>query len=565
MLLVFFGYGFGILVADIINPLWYRRIVDVVSSATDRADAWNTILTLFGYVGITMVVYNILFRVGDYAISRFESVTMKNLSDFAFTKLTAHSYKFFANSFSGSLVTKVKRFIRSFEEGFDQVAFVFWMTTVQVSGVLISLIFVAPVLAAIFAVWIVIYLSFAFFLTRKKIKYDIAEATADSRVTGRLADVITNILNLKMFGSRGKEIKSFSDVTSDEQTARLRAWMFGNNIWLLQSVLLAILEFVGIGMSLYLWRANIISAGTIVLVQLYIGYMWHNLWNISKAMARITKDFANASELVEIFETPIEIADPVNPEPLRIADGKININAITFRYGKDARRVLEDFFLAIPSGQRIGLVGHSGAGKTTITKLLLRFADVDHGSITIDGQNIRDITQDDLRSKIAYVPQDPILFHRSLRENIAYGNPDVTEDEILEASKKAHAHEFIEKLSMGYETLVGERGIKLSGGERQRIAIARAMLKNAPILILDEATSSLDSVSERYIQDALRELMKNRTTIVIAHRLSTVQNLDRIIVIRHGKIVEDGTHAELLEKSGVYANFWIHQTAGFIK
>src|SRR3989344_1310457 len=460
--LVFVGYGLGVIVADIINPLWYREIIDVVSSESGRASAWPRLITLLFYVGATMIVYNILYRIGDLAISRFQSKTMKDLADFSFTKLTNHSYKFFANSFSGSLVTKVKRFIRAFMDMHDNVSFIFWMTTIQILGVMITLVVIAPLLALFFFMWMALYIPLAIYLTRQKIPLDLDESTSDSKVTARLADVITNILNLKIFSSRAKEIDEFAKVTEQERFARQKSWSFGNKIWLIQSILLTILELAGIGFSLYLLHIGYISAGTVVLVQLYISIMWHNLWNISKAMGKISKNFADASELVEIFETPIEIKDPANPEPLRIAKGLVLMDDVSFQYQKDSNDVLTDFTLEIPAGQHVGLVGHSGAGKSTITKLLLRFADITQGAITIDGQDIRNVTQDDLRSKIAYVPQDPILFHRSLRENIGYGNPSATEEQILEASKKARAHDFIVSLPKGYDTLVGERGIKLS-------------------------------------------------------------------------------------------------------
>ena len=561
----FIGYGIGVIFGNIAGPLLYRRIIDVVANHQNPQIAWPILVNLLILVAINSLIFRVSYRLGDVAISRFESKTMKNLVDFAFIKLTNHSYKFFANSFAGSLVTKVKRFVRAFEDGADQIFFVFWMTFVQVTGVMIALFFTAPKIAFIFLAWTVLYIILAWYLTKKKIPYDLTASTNDSRVTARLADVITNILNLKMFSSRKVETESFGNITEIEHEARYSAWSFGNKINLIQSVMFGILEFTSIAFALYLWREDILSTGTIVLIQIYLVATFQHLWDVGKAMGRISKSLADASELVEIFETPVDIKDPAQPEPLRIGDGAININAISFQYGKDASRVFKDFSLMIPAGTRVGLVGSSGAGKTTITKLLLRFADVQEGAITIDGQDIRNITQDDLRSKISYVPQDPILFHRSLLENIAYGNPSATEEQIMEASRRAHAHEFISKFPKGYQTLVGERGIKLSGGERQRVAIARAMLKNAPILILDEATSSLDSVSERYIQEALLELMKNRTTIVIAHRLSTVKNLDRIVVIKHGAIVEEGTHDELMTRAGIYAKFWEHQTAGFIK
>jgi ATP-binding cassette subfamily B protein len=276
------------------------------------------------------------------------------------------------------------------------------------------------------------------------------------------------------------------------------------------------------------------------------------------------KAMTDMQEVVDIFDTPIDILDPVKPECLVISEGHIVFKNVSFQY-KDGVTVLKDFNLDIAPGERVGLVGHSGAGKSTITKLLLRFSDVKMGEIIIDGQNIKNITQNDLRSVISYVPQEPILFHRTIGENITYSKPGATQEEIIKVAKKAFAHDFIMKLPRGYDTLVGERGIKLSGGERQRIAIARAMLKNSPILVLDEATSSLDSTSEGYIQSGFEELMKGKTTIVVAHRLSTISKMDRIVVLEDGDIAEMGTHKELIKHNGAYASFWNHQTGGFLE
>ena len=309
-----------------------------------------------------------------------------------------------------------------------------------------------------------------------------------------------------------------------------------------------------------LWTAGEVSSGVIVLVQMYVFTAFELVWNIGRNMRRIMEAVANAQEMIEIFETPVEVQDVQYPQKCQIARGAMDIKNITFGYTKDAN-VFENFSLSIAPGEKVGLVGHSGSGKSTITKLLLRFADVERGEILIDGQNIAHIKQDDLRRNISYVPQEPMLFHRSLAENIAYAKPNATQEEIVQAAKKAHAHEFIVQLKDGYDTLVGERGVKLSGGERQRVAIARAMLKDAPILILDEATSALDSVSERHIQKAFETLMQDKTTIVIAHRLSTIQKMDRIIVFDKGHIVEEGAHDNLLSKRGTYFTFWQEQTA----
>jgi ATP-binding cassette, subfamily B, bacterial len=269
--------------------------------------------------------------------------------------------------------------------------------------------------------------------------------------------------------------------------------------------------------------------------------------------------------MIRVLQLTPEIKDPAEPEVAHMDRGAIMFNKVAFSHDGDNDPLFEDFSLTIKPGEKVGLVGHSGSGKTTFTRLLLRFSDIQGGEILIDGQNIAHVTQDDLRRAIAYVPQEPLLFHRSIKENIAYGQPEATIASIKAVAKLAHAGEFIDKLPDGYNTLVGERGVKLSGGQRQRVAIARAMLKNAPILLLDEATSALDSESEVLIQDALWKLMEGRTAIVIAHRLSTIQKMDRIVVLDDGKIVEQGSHKELLQAKGSYAKLWAHQSGGFIE
>ncbi len=334
-----------------------------------------------------------------------------------------------------------------------------------------------------------------------------------------------------------------------------------------QMIMVSIAEIGALFVAVKLWIAGSITIGVIILMQMYLFQIFRIVWNMGRQMTAMVNAFADAKEIVDIFETDVDVQDITKPEVCRIKEGKIDIQNINFSYHKDqgGKNLFRDFSLSVKSGERIGLVGHSGSGKTTITKLLLRFMDVDSGDILIDGQNISKIKQDDLRSNISYVPQDPILFHRSIKENIAYGNSDATDVEIVEAAKSANAHEFISELPNGYDTVVGERGAKLSGGERQRVAIARAILKDAPILILDEATSALDSISERHIQEAFSRLMHGRTTLAIAHRLSTIQKMDRIVVFDKGKIVEQGTHTDLTNKGSLYAELWKEQSSGFIE
>jgi ATP-binding cassette subfamily B protein len=303
--------------------------------------------------------------------------------------------------------------------------------------------------------------------------------------------------------------------------------------------------------------------GTLFLAVSYMTNIWGQLWKFTGIIRDVNRSLGDSQEMTKILDEEILVNDIVGAKDLQISEASVEFREVDFHHvdAKAGEEVFLGFNLAIPAGQRIGLVGHSGSGKTTLTKLLLRFADVQKGEILIDGQNIATITQSSLRKNIAYVPQEPLLFHRTIRENIAYGKLNATEDEIREAARKANALEFIEKLPKRFDTMTGERGVKLSGGQRQRIAIARAILADAPILVLDEATSALDTESEKLIQDALKNLMKNRTSIVIAHRLSTVANLDRIIVLEDGKIVEDGKHQELLsQRNGVYARLWNRQT-----
>ena len=288
------------------------------------------------------------------------------------------------------------------------------------------------------------------------------------------------------------------------------------------------------------------------------------VWTINHILRSINRSFGDAKEIVEILDLPLIIDDKTD-KPLKITQAEICFNHIAFKHHDQKTELFKDFCLTIPSGKSIGLVGVSGSGKTTLTKLLLRFDDVTSGSIAIDGQDIKDVTQKSLRENIAYVPQESSLFHRSVFENIAYGKIDTTKEEVIRAAKLANADEFINELPNKYETLVGERGIKLSGGQRQRIAIARAILKDAPILILDEATSALDSESEGLIQEALKNLMKGRTAIVVAHRLSTIAGLDEIVVLKNGRIVERGTHHELLKSNKEYAKLWSKQSGAFLK
>ncbi len=563
---------FGLLVAfvfrvvvDTIRPLFLKKIIDLIAFSGLNRSLVAPPLFHIVFILLLLLGLSLFFgRMSKYLHLRFEFNVIKELRDFGFKKFQGQSNVFFSNMFAGSLVSKSSRFVSSFERMFDIFIYNFFSTAISLITIFIVLFLQSKFICMVFAIWIIFFMSIVAIFVKKKIKYDLEEADADSRISGRLADVFGNNIAVKTFSANNFEIESFNNLTVEAREKSKKAWFFANRIDTLQGILNFIVQSCVFYMLAYFWIKGRISAGTVILVQSYMSIVFSSLWDLGNSLGQFMKRAAEMNEIVDIFEMPVVVQDPTNPEPLMMTRGNIIFKDVSFAYS-EGRTIFEHLNLDVKEGERIGIVGHSGAGKSTITKLLLRFSDVTSGSITIDGQDIRHVTQDDLHSAISYVPQEPLLFHRMIRENIAYGNNDATLREVIEAAKRAHAHEFIEVLSEGYNTYVGERGVKLSGGERQRVAIARAILKNAPILLLDEATSSLDSHSEVLIQEAFGELMKGKTTIVIAHRLSTIQKMDRIIVLDKGVIVEEGTHNSLLANpESRYKKLWDLQAGGFI-
>ncbi|MFZ5390907.1 MAG: ABC transporter ATP-binding protein, partial [Patescibacteria group bacterium] len=406
--------------------------------------------------------------------------------------------------------------------------------------------------------------SINYYLSLHKLKLDEAAAKADSRVTSYLADTITNQSNLKIFAALDEEKKGFALTTNNQFRLSKKSWDFDALIEAIQAAFMILLEFSIFYYALDLWFKGLVTIGDFVLVQAYIMQVFFQLWGFGRVIRRMYRFFAEAEEMVEILNTPEEIKDEFKAPVLKVNQGLVEFKNVSFNY-QDSLGVIKNFSLIVNPGEKVGLVGPSGAGKSTLAALLFRFYDTGQGVITIDGQDITKVTQESLRRSISLVPQDTVLFHRTLLDNIRYGRREATDQDVLVAAQQAHCDEFISRLPEGYNTFVGERGVKLSGGERQRVAIARAILKNAPILLLDEATSSLDSQVETLIQDALEKLMRGKTTIVIAHRLSTIMKMDRIVVVKDGTVQEIGSHAELLQKqSGLYKTLWQLQAGGFV-
>jgi ATP-binding cassette, subfamily B, bacterial len=566
---LFFGaIGFfviRIILGSILKPYYFKEIIDLLSNVVSNPQLYQDEIFTVVYLVIAVSVGATVFgRISRFFYFAFNEKMVRDLRDMTFARITNNSYTFFSNSFAGSLVTKSRRLVSSFERMSETFIYNFVNLIVSLAGVLVVLMYESIQIGLIFLGFVLLNILGISLFLRRKMQYDISSAEQDSKVSGRLADVFGNILAVKFFSARNREITSFGEYTEEGARRERKSWFWTAKLEVTQSFITVLVQSVLLYVMVLLWLRGEVSTGTLVLVQLYMTTVGDLLWELSGALSGFMKSTSDMKEVIDIFETTPDILDPNNSEKLRMREGHIVFNDITFNYNKD-NIVFDKFTLDIKPGERVGIVGHSGAGKSTITKLLLRFNDVSSGSITIDGQDIRAITQDDLRSVVSYVPQEPILFHRTIKENISYGSPHATLEKIIEVSKKAHAHEFIDRLPKKYDTLVGERGVKLSGGERQRIAIARAMLKDSPILVLDEATSSLDSISEAYIQDSFNELMKNKTTVVIAHRLSTIQKMDRIVVLDKGKIAQEGTHQELLKKGGLYKDLWDHQSGGFLE
>ncbi len=556
-----------VLVEQFLNTVVLADILDRLSEGNYDS---NNLVGSFGipvltYIGF-MLAGTIGWRLIDLLNWSLEAKVQRDIAHRIYAHLLSQSANFHANRFSGSLVSQTNKFMGSYIRIADTTIY---QVLQLVSGLIFTMIILAPrapaFVVALFSISIV-YVVSGFFITRKVRDLSAKQASSESRQTGYLADSVTNILAIKSFSGTRYENKSFSkytNVTHDDTLAIMRAsqkqmlfFSLMNRITLALALILAIA-------SVAMFKANI---ATVFLIFSFTGSIVNQLWNFCNSSLRnYNRAFGDAKDMAEILEITPEIQDIPSPEISRISKGEITFDNVTFKHDGAGDSIFNELSLSINAGEKVGLVGHSGSGKTTFVRVLLRFSDIDSGEILIDGQNIAKITQDDLHDKLAYVPQEPIMFHRSIEDNIRYGDFTASKSKVIEAAKRAHAHEFIEQLPDGYKTLVGERGVKLSGGQRQRIAIARAILKNAPILVLDEATSALDSESEKLIQDALGKLMQHRTSIVIAHRLSTIQKLDRIIVLSEGKIEEQGTHTELLKGKGIYASLWAHQSGGFLE
>lgn len=535
----------------------YKLIVDAAEAGKSSDVVFYALL-----YPVAVFIVQLLFRLSSVTGIRYLTPAMKHCSDVLTEYALQHSDSYYANRFAGSILTKFGNVVG----GIGQIVpDFFWNMIGSFTSFLVAFVFMLTVdvtVAGIFLVLVMVMVILNFKLSPKKRSLSREHAATRSRLVGRTADVLTNVSAARQYVGIEQEVSDLKELTTGRLEAHQNTWKYSERTRLINALVLFLATSAMFYILVTSWQAGGATTGELVLILTLVSQVAYNLTTIGKIFDSFSQAFGEMEEGLDDIFVDHEITDSPNATMLTTNAGEIKFADTTFSY--DSEIVFNNLSLTITPGQRIGLVGPSGAGKSTLVSLLLRQHDIDSGTILIDGQDISLVTQDSLRSNIALVPQEPMLFHRTIKENIMYGKPDATHEELVQAAERAQAREFIEALPEGYDTLVGERGVKLSGGQKQRVAIARAMLKDAPLLVLDEATSALDSESEVAIQQALEELMVGKTVIAVAHRLSTLRKMDRILVIEAGKIVEDGTHETLAEAGGLYAKLWNHQAGGFL-
>ena len=550
------------------NPFVMGLIVDRVSAAPVAADQ---VFVVFGPYIAALVLVNICgqtcSKLQDYSLWKLEIAVSYDLATMSFDALSNQSMTFHSNRFGGTLVSQTSKFMAAYNQLVEALVHPFLPVFGSVVFVCVLLGPRVPLYVVILMALFAVYGTVSYIMYKRILHLNEKAAKAQNDLSGELSDAVTNILTVKTYGREDYE-RSLFDAANREVVLRDSKRMRSS---LVRGVITAGIAVVIMSVvAVFISGGNAwfgITPGTLVMMFTYTYTMTLQFNFINSGLQRFNRAFGDASGMTQVLDEPRLVADAPDAKPLVVREGAIDFQDIGFSYedGGVRTKVFEGLDLHIPAGQRVGLVGMSGAGKTTLTKLLLRLSDIQEGRILVDGQDVSACTQQSLRRSIAYVPQEALLFHRSIAENIAYGRPDATMDEIREAARRANALEFIERLPQGFDTITGERGIKLSGGQRQRVAIARALLADCPILVLDEATSALDSESEHLVQDAFATLMRGRTCIVVAHRLSTVASLDHIVVLADGKVIEDGPHDELIAAGGEYAHLWSRQTGAYLE
>lgn len=545
-------------------PFILRWVIDIFTqNEVDRALAWESLQAPIILSVCLIVVIEINSRSMGFLMARAIPRLQADMRMTMFNHIQEHSPRYFIERFAGSLANKITDMTSSVESIIQQL---FWPIISSIATSILGALFlwfVHPILAGILILWVIVHLGICLMFSRRCDLYEHQHGESRSKLLGKIVDSLTNYFAVNLFYRFRYEKELLSPFQNEEEKTNVSARRYVEKMRSVTSFFYATICFFGInGFVIYLWLHHQITTGEVAQV---FGTIWNIaaiMWAVGGALPIFFQSIGTAKQAYSVMLDPQDMGDKPDAQELKIQKGEIIFDNVSFHYGE--KKLFSNKHAHIRGGEKVGLVGFTGAGKSTFISLILRFFPLYSGKIFIDGKDIAKVTLESLRRQIALIPQDPMLFHRTLRENISYGKPEATEAEIFMAAKLAHCDEFIRNIPAGYEAKVGERGTKLSGGEKQRIAIARAILVDAPILILDEATSSLDSVTEKYIQDSLEKLMHNRTTIVIAHRLSTLSRMDRILVFEKGKIVEEGTHTALMSKDGLYAQMWNMQVGGFL-
>ncbi|HEV2450690.1 MAG TPA: ABC transporter ATP-binding protein [Streptosporangiaceae bacterium] len=527
-----------------------------------RVGAGGAMPYVLGFAGVLLFA-EVVWRIGIHCLNRLDGHGIESLYVTGMDELLAKDAAFFHDNFAGSLTKRVLSFASQFEEFTDDLVFNIVGNFVPLAFASVVLWRYDPLLVAGLIGLIAVTGAGVAPLIRRRQKLVDQREDAIARVSGHVADSLMNMDTIRAFAAEEREAAEHRSRVADQRRKSLRSWDYGN---LRIDALVAPMSVLANASGLLL--AVALGAGQHAIEAIVVAFTYYSnatriMFDFNQIYRRIESSLTEAAQFTELLLTRPTVLDPIAPEPLRPAASDVRFERVRFGH-PGGSPLFAGLDLAVPSGTKLGLVGRSGGGKTTLTRLLLRMMDVDDGRILIGGQDITRLRQSDLRSLIAYVPQDPAMFHRTLRDNIAFARPDATDAEIQQAAQAAHVTEFADALPDGFDTIVGERGVKLSGGQRQRVALARAILRDAPILLLDEATSALDSESEALVQQALWRLMEGRTALVVAHRLSTVARMDQLVVLDHGQIIEKGTHQELLRRGGTYARLWQHQSGGFL-